>query len=436
MELNSVKEIEQIIDEKSMTDKEILEQRINEILKCMPQAISGLIEEGFLKKRIPKEYLLTSILFAYSSAIGLSINIKALGYSNYGNLYLALVGRRGTVKSPAMDLATQALNEYDNYHYNNYQNEKRSAANNDDIDVSSIKRKRILYQNATIESVLKGHHDNPYSVGLFRDEGYSFLDNMRNNSGSRDGLAWREFLLQGNTNKHADITRATTESFRTNKTCPTFLASIQDEFMKHIMSGGILESGMVDSLLYCSNFTTNSELSGESIDEDIQEQYNNSLKRILALRDENPQNQSNNIEPFVIRCNPAAEQELHKYVQGLINKQKDASDLHCGYLAKMQINIHKIILLIHVMDNLSSSNKIEPQIEIDTVQTAIKVCDFYYLNFQFLTNFEVKGFSKEEENKIIKIGIENKFSMESIAKLISVNKSTISRRYNRILKSK
>lgn len=436
MELNSVEEIEQIIDNKSMNEKEILEQKMNDILNCMPKAISGLIEEGFIKKRIPKEYLLTSILFAYSSAIGLSVNIKALGYSNYGNLYLALVGRRGTVKSPAMDLATHALNEYDNYHYNNYQNEKRNAVNNDNIDLSSIKRKRILFQNATIESVLKGHHDNPYSVGLFRDEGYSFLDNMRNNSGSRDGIAWREFLLQGNTNKHADITRATTESFRTNKTCPTFLVSIQDEFMKHIMSDGILESGMVDRLLFCSNFTTNSELSGEYIDESIKAQYNNSLNRILALRDENPQNQSDNIEPFVIKCIPDAEQELHSYVQGLINKQKDASDLDCGYLAKMQINIHKIILLIHVMDNLSSSNKIESEIEVGTVKTAIKVCDFYYQNFQFLTNFEVKGFSKEEENKIIKIGIENKISMESIAQMIGVNKSTISRRYNKILKSK
>lgn len=434
MELNNIEVPKKLMDENSFSQKEILNMKMNDILNCLPETITKLIEEGFYKKRIPKEYLLTSLLFAYSSTIGLAIEIQALGYINYGNLYFALIGRRGTVKSPAMDIATHALHEYDSRNYSEYINEIKNAKNNESIDVSSIKRIRLLYQNATIESVLKGHHDNPYSVGVFKDEGYSFLDSMRNNSGSRDGVAWREFFLQGNTNKHADITRATSESYRTNKTYPTLLLSIQDEFMKHVMSDGILESGMVDRILFCSNFTTNSILSGDSIDTYLRNKFDESLRRILELRNEESVSKSSEIEPFVIRCSPDAERILHDYVQGLIYQQKDANNLNLGYLAKMQINIHKIILLIHAMDNLIDSNEIVQTIKTETVETAIKVCDFYYLNFQFLTNFEDKGFSKQEEGKIIKIGIEKELPMGDIAKLLGVNKSTISRRYHKFLK--
>jgi len=428
MELDSISKIKEAIDEKSLTQKEKLEQKMKSIVNSLPETFSNLIEEGFLKKRIPSEYLFTSILFSMSSAVGLSVNLRALGYSNFGNLYYALVGRRGTSKTPAMDLATNALNEYDNYHYNNYQNEIRKASQNEDAEINSIIRKRIMFQNATIESVLKGHHENPLSVGIFKDEGYSFFDNMRNNSNSRDGLVWREFLLQGNTNKHLDVSRTTSASYRMDKTCPTVLVAIQDEFMKHIMSGGILESGVVDRFLFCSNFTENTELSGKFIDERTTSAFNDCIQKILSLRDTVYNSLDNSIEPIIVNCSPEADALLKNYIQELIYEQVDADNLNCGYLAKMQINVHKLIILIHVMHNSTASSEIENLIDPETVTTAIEVCDFYYQNFKYLTNFRDDRFTKLDENKIIKIGIKRGCTQDSIARLLGVNKSTISRR--------
>jgi hypothetical protein len=428
MDLNTLEDIRKVIKSNSRTNDEKLEMQLNKIISRLPKTIGDLIHEGFEKQRIPKEYLLTSILFAYSSAIGLSINIKSLGYTNYGNLYFALIGKRGSAKSPAMDLATAALTDHDSYYYNEYKNEMKIAAINGEADTSSIIRKRILLQNATIESVLKAHHENPYSIGLFKDEGFAFFDNMRNNSSSRDGIEWREFLLQGNTNKHADITRRTSESFRTNKTCPTLLVSVQTEFMKNILSGGILESGMVDRFLFCANFTRNNKLSSDVICDNLISNYNNSLNRILDLRRDYYANSDEVIKPITIKCNPDAENMLHDYVQNLIYKQNDANDLNHGHLAKMQINIHKIIVLIHGMENLTETNELRTDVCLSTVKTAIDICNFYYENFKVLTNFEQQGFSKQEENKIIKVGLKNCASMEEIARIIGVNKSTISRR--------
>jgi hypothetical protein len=45
-----------------------------------------------------------------------------MGYTNYSNF--AIVGSRGDIKSPAMDLATQPLHDYDNTNYNEHKTNK------------------------------------------------------------------------------------------------------------------------------------------------------------------------------------------------------------------------------------------------------------------------------------------------------------------------
>ena len=40
-----------------------------------------------------------------------------MGYINYANLYFSIIGSRGDIKSPAMDLATFPLVKYDNEKY-------------------------------------------------------------------------------------------------------------------------------------------------------------------------------------------------------------------------------------------------------------------------------------------------------------------------------
>ena len=78
--------------------------QLNRILGKLPNEQKEFIEQAFIHRRIPKEYLFSSILFAYSNAAGLAFNLKEGGYTNYGNLYIALIGSRGDSKSPAMSL--------------------------------------------------------------------------------------------------------------------------------------------------------------------------------------------------------------------------------------------------------------------------------------------------------------------------------------------
>jgi hypothetical protein len=101
---------------------------------------------------------------------------------------------------------------------------------------------------------------------------------------STEGTAWRTFFLQGNTNKHIDISRKTTESFRIEKSYPTLLGSIQNQFVPKLFADGNLESGLIDRILFTNKLTMNTQLSINDIPNEVQENYSNSLLNLLHYR--------------------------------------------------------------------------------------------------------------------------------------------------------
>jgi hypothetical protein len=69
-----------------------------------------------------------------------------MGYTNYSNLYFAIVGSRGDIKSPAMDCHTTTTRLWQ-YQLNEHKRIKLTTP------VMSSK-KTIVLQDATIESAL------------------------------------------------------------------------------------------------------------------------------------------------------------------------------------------------------------------------------------------------------------------------------------------
>jgi len=206
MDIHSPKDIKEKLDGLTLSNREKSIEMLNKILKSLPKEYAKLIEEAFIYKRIPKEYLLSSILFTISTATGLTFYIKSLGYKNYANLYFTIIGSRGDTKSEGLKLATVPLKEIDDQDYEEYRLKIKNY--NSETDNEHI-RKQLLIQNASIEAVHLIHSENPNSVGVYIDEVYSLIEKMGNSS-SRDGIEWRSFLLEGYTNGYVDVSRKTT----------------------------------------------------------------------------------------------------------------------------------------------------------------------------------------------------------------------------------
>lgn len=425
MEVNSIKEIDTIIGNAFKTNKEIAVNQLEQIISKMPIEIKTLINDAFTLKRIPKEYLLSSILFAYSNAGGLAFSIKAMGYINYANLYFSIIGSRGDIKSPAMDLATFPLVKYDNEKY------KEFKKNNIELEeTEKSDRKQLFLQDATIESAIYTHYKNKYSIGIFIDELYFIIEKMASKS-STEGTAWRTFFLQGNTNKHIDISRKTTESFRIEKSYPTLLGSIQSQFVPKLFADGNLESGLIDRILFTNKLTMNNQLSINDISNEVAENYSKSLINLLNYRTEIEN--TFEMDDLQIELDTNANKRLFDYSQELINRQNKANDLSKEYISKMMINIHKITLLTHLILN-SKRQTYQSKISTETIEIAILILEFYFINFKIVLDENISQKEKLPTTEdIIRLAIKNNASQKDVVAITGMNKSSISRKWNNVL---
>jgi len=422
MEVNSIKEIDTIIGNAFKTNKEIAINQLEQIISKMPIEIKTLINDAFTLKRIPKEYLLSSILFAYSNAGGLAFSIKAMGYINYANLYFSIIGSRGDIKSPAMDLATFPLVKYDNEKY------KEFKKNNIELEeTEKSDRKQLFLQDATIESAIYTHYKNKYSIGIFIDELYFIIEKMASKS-STEGTAWRTFFLQGNTNKHIDISRKTTESFRIEKSYPTLLGSIQSQFVPKLFADGNLESGLIDRILFTNKLTMNNQLSINDISNEVTENYSKSLINLLNYRTEIEN--TFEMDDLQIELDLNANKRLFNYSQELINRQHKVTDLSKEYISKMMINIHKMSLLTHLILN-SKRQTYQSKINIETIEIAILILEFYFINFKIVLDENINQKEKlPTTEEIIRLAIKNNASQKDVVAITGMNKSSISRKWN------
>jgi hypothetical protein len=422
MDVKNLKDIDDKIGNAFKTNKEIAINQLEQIISKMPIEIKTLINDAFTLKRIPKEYLLSSILFAYSNACGLAFSIKAMGYINYANLYFSIIGSRGDIKSPAMDLATFPLVKYDNEKY------KEFKKNNIELEeTEKSDRKQLFLQDATIESAIYTHYKNKYSIGIFIDELYFIIEKMANKS-STEGTAWRTFFLQGNTNKHIDISRKTTESFRIEKSYPTLLGSIQSQFVPKLFADGNLESGLIDRILFTNKLTMNNQLSINDISNEVSENYSKSLINLLNYRTEIEN--TFEMDDLQIELDSNANKRLFDYSQELINRQNKVNDLSKEYISKMMINIHKISLLTHLILN-SKRHTYQSKINIETIEIAILILEFYFINFRIVLDENINQKEKLPTTEdIIRLAIKNNATQKDVVAITGMNKSSISRKWN------
>ncbi len=423
MEFNSKEDIEREIIIQSSTPKEIATLELDSIIEVLPNSIKELIDDAFIKNQIPKEYLLSSIIFAYSNATGLAIGLDALGYTNYGNLYFALIGGRGDMKSPAMKLAMKPLKAFDNEKYQEYESEINQSS-----EPETVRRKQLLLQNATIEAAHLTHYHNPLSMGIYMDELYKLIIKM-GNPNSSDGPDWRELLLEGNTNEVIDIRRKTVKSFRIEEGYPVVLGSLQKEFIPIVFGGGNLESGLVDRFLFTYKLTHNSKLCKQGINTQTYRKYKDNLFRIFEIRDGIGAVKENRI---ILKCDSEAENILFDYVQELRYEQKDANSFIDAYISKMQINIHKLIIITHSMFE-SQFPHFNPIVSPQTVKVAIRLLNFYRMNFEIICQeFQDKTYKKVDPDSVIKMGKENGATHEQLAAVLGINKSTVSRKLKKL----
>lgn len=424
MNFDSPKKLDDALQNILKSESELAVDRLESIVKNLPPIFSDLIKQAFKFKRIPKEYMLSSILFSVCTSAGMTFYLKALGYKNYGNCYFTIIGSRGDSKSEAIKIATQPLKDLDDADYDMYLEE---LGNRSDSELDP-KRKQILIQNASIEAAHKVHSENPNSIGIAIDEIYALVERMANPN-SRDGIAWRNFFLEGYTNGHVDISRKTTESFRIKETCPTLLGGIQSQFVPKLFSNGNLESGFIDRQFFTPKLTSNKELVWGNITPKTIDYYNNAIHNVLAYKRQSERSDETK-KQFEIELSKEAHHKIFEYTQELICRQSCSESVIKEYMSKMQISIHKLCVIVFLIRHAERST-FASTLNIDIVNLAIDINEFYFMNFQSIVKGNYKADSKASNlDDIIKVAKENNASQKAVVEVTGLHKSTISRKWN------
>ena len=407
------------------SNKEKAENMLHTLINKLPEEYRELIESSYKYKRVPKEYMLCSILFTVSTSVGLTFYLDALGYRNYGNLYFTIIGSRGDAKTEAMKIATKPIKHIDDKFYSDHLDDLDMMNPEDDKPI----RKQVLVQNASIEAAHKIHSDNPNSIGILIDEIFALIEKM-GNSNSRDGIAWRNFLLEGYTNGYIDISRKTTESFRINESCPTLLGGLQHQFIPKLLANGNLESGFIDRQLFTPKLTNNSTLEKGIASPEIMKHYSNAIKNIIdyKFQSEKPEEET---KQFEIKITNEAHERLFDYTQELIKRQNMAKPIIKEYMSKMQISIHKLCINVFMMFHASKS-EFKSQLSLDNVELAIALNEFYLMNFRHVLEDSIKSNSSEPTvESIIAYAKKNNASQKAVVEITGLTKGTISKKWNK-----
>jgi len=417
--------IKEEIDKHVKTKKERAIELRDTIIDKMPLLIRSFISEAFIYQRIPKEYLLSSIFNAFGNAIGSTVNLEALGYTNSPNIYSVIVGSRGDTKSLAISFALKPILKQDNDKYDVYKQVEAENETLPDKEKEILKREQILISDATIEAALKIHNENPISIGLYKDELSGLIDNM-SNPNSRDGSQWLMLFLEGFTNGTVIISRKTTDSYRINRACPLLIGSIQNQLVYKIFEKGKLESGFVDRLLFTVNLESNNTVSRENISSDVLHGYNNLINKALNFRYKEPFT-----EPLTLHLDEEAEDLLFNYSQSLIDRKNDFKTPVKEYLDKLNINVYKLIIIIHSIKSLSEYEGMPDKVPKQTVQLAIDITEFYLLNFEILLELNPVDNQDTSLSSVIDYARQNDLSQKEVSVFTKKDKSTISRNWKK-----
>jgi len=90
-----------------------------------------------------------------------------------------------------------------------------------------------------------------------------------------------------------------------------------------------------------------------------------------------------------------------------------------------------MVLLLHLIKQ-SATPELSLKVEPATVKEAIKIMEFYLINFRIIKQKLVGQVKTINPSDIIRLGIKNNATQQQMAAVLGVNKSTISRQMAKI----
>ena len=300
----------------------------------------------------PVGYTVMSILFALSVVIGRSrVLVTRLG-EFAANLFILLVGMKGTYKSHPLTWAIKPLLQHDARLIRKYEEDYAAYLRSSSTDKASgcaqepPRPPLYLLNDTTPEALYTSLYHNQNGVGLYGDEASKILTQA--NRYSRQ--AELDNLLSLFSGAPVSIRRATNRHDKILD-CPflSVTGTIQPSRLFELFKGERYEAGLLDRFLIVAEFGYHAKpwnLTGEIADEfDAEKALKDIVKKLEHSRGEE-YTLSHDAAMLIEGWQNEKEHEL----------ERNGTDIQFGVFRKMQIYCFRFALLLQVLWDLDSSS--------------------------------------------------------------------------------
>ena len=337
-------------------------------IDVFPRSIQRIIQETHDTYSFPINYISASILVATSIVTGNSVALRwKNGWNVKSNLFVALVGQPGAIKSHPIKFALRPLIEYDR---------KSIEAHNKSIKESatgaaseSVVAKQYIVKDITMEALAQVLSGNPRGVGVHKDElkgWFSSFDSYRNKGSDTEN--WLS-LYDGD-----PITinrKGSQEVVNVAEPFVSVIGGIQPNVLKRLFCGNLSENGFFHRILY-----VNDDCDGNpALWNDGETDSNNQWNEIVAqLKKQSEVKRS--IVPSV---------DMRRLINNWQNrKETDICKLGKGYeieaFRKIQNIALKMCILIHILHEVTGEIQESNIISEEVAQKSILIAEFFYAN--------------------------------------------------------
>ena len=278
-------------------------------LEAFPAKIQDMILTLARQENYTIEYMMASLLVAVSTAIGNAVNIRIRGgwISNYA-LYMILIGRPGTGKTPPLDFAFRPIRKHDAQavkqfklemeQYNNLiESNKGKKENTTPLPDKPILQRTII-SDFTPEALMRALDDNHRGVVVYVDEIMGMFNAV--NQYSRGQLI--EQLLTAFSGKPLDISRCSMPvPIHIEYPFINIVGTMQITRMHELIEKGYKENGLLDRIIFV--YPSSQEISDWQLDEDSSfasfEKYSNMWESIFNKVIDLPFSDNDNVQSIL-----------------------------------------------------------------------------------------------------------------------------------------
>ncbi len=320
-------------------------------VNVFPKEIQLIINGMFEKSNFEKPMIGAGILYAIAVIAGNRVTIPISGsWNDNPNLWIAIVGQTGTIKTPAMkftktpiDFLEKRLGEEFSIETTSFREEVASweATARDKRGVKPMKpgEKHYITMDTTTEGLIHALKFNPFGISIYRDELSGFFRDMNRYSGGGGDETF--YLSAWGNDSHYKI-RKVDDGTRLEKVTVSIFGGVQPKIL-HEIALSATDNGMIYRYLYVES---DNIIRDFSTDGDIDIEKETYLKFFTEVFD------FIGNKPFYLNWDNESTKKLFAvYINemNVLMRSDDTSEHMRAYIRKLQTYLGRFTAIMCVM---------------------------------------------------------------------------------------